>query len=70
MVQMNHKLAIAKTLFPRVGKTDSSDRSFDLHFGLDAHLKDGRLNLFAHRIGRSPEGWPAKSICTSDWTLT
>ena len=47
MVQMNHKLAIAKTLFPmRVGKTNSSDRRFDLHIGLHAHLKDGRLNLF------------------------
>ena len=42
MVQMNHKLAIAKTF----GKTDSSDRSFDLHIELHAHLKDGRLNLF------------------------
>ena len=29
-----------------VGKTDSSDRSFDLHIELHAHLKDGRLNLF------------------------
>ena len=38
----------------RVGQTDSSDRSFDLHIGLHAHLKDGRLNLFpgiAWRIG-------------------
>ena len=89
-MQMIHKLAIAKALFPnrqcslnfyisangnvymklfhispvpetgcpkmghtgltidhwKVGKTDSSDRSFDFHIGLHAHLKDGRLNLF------------------------
>ena len=30
----------------RVGKTDSSDQSFDLHIGLHAHLKDGWLNPF------------------------
>ena len=30
----------------RVGKTDSSDQSFDLHIGLHTRLKDGRLNLF------------------------
>ena len=47
MVQMNHKLAIQKLCSQwRVGKTDSSDRSFDLHIGFHAHLKDGRQNLF------------------------
>ena len=41
MVQMNHKLAIAKTLFPMKGWEDRLFRS-----KFDAHLKDGRLNLF------------------------
>ena len=51
MVQMNHKLAM-KTVFlmegweDRLLKTDPSDRTFDLHIGLHAHLKDGGLNLF------------------------
>ena len=47
MVQMNHKLAIAKTLFPMEGW---EDRLFRSKFRL------------AHRIARSPEGWPAKSV--------
>ena len=47
MVQMNHKLAIAKTLFPTEGW---EDRLFRSKFRL------------AHRIARSPEGWPAKSV--------
>ena len=47
MVPMNHKLAIAKTLFPMEGW---EDRLFRSKFRL------------AHRIARSPEGWPAKSV--------
>ena len=47
MVQMNQKLAIAKTLFPMEGW---EDRLFGSKFRL------------AHRIARSPEGWPAKSV--------
>ena len=47
MVQMNHKLAIAKTLFPMEGW---EDRLFRSKF------------RFAHRIARSPDGWPAKSV--------
>ena len=47
MVQMNHKLAIAKTLFPMEGW---ADRLFRSKFRL------------AHRIARSPERWPAKSV--------
>ena len=47
MVQMNHKLAIAKILLPMKGW---EDRLFRSKFRL------------AHRIARSPEGWPAKSV--------
>ena len=47
MVQMNHKLAIAKTLFPMEGW---ENRLFRSKFRL------------AHRIARSPERWPAKSV--------
>ena len=47
MVQMNHKLAIAKTWFPMEGW---EDRLFRSKF------------RSAHRIGRSPEGSPAKSV--------
>ena len=47
MVQMNHKLAIAKTLFPMKGW---EDRLFRSKFRL------------AHRIARSPERSPAKSV--------
>ena len=47
MAQMKRRLAIAKTLFPMEGW---EDRLFRSKFRL------------AHRIGRSPEGWPAKSV--------
>ena len=47
MVQMNHKLAIAKTLLPMEGW---ADRLFRSKFRL------------AHRIARSPERWPAKPV--------
>ena len=51
MVQMNHNWRLRKLCSQwRVGKTDSSDRSFDLHIGLHAHLKDGRLNLFPESL--------------------
>ena len=57
MVQMNHKLAIAKTLFPMEGW---ADRLFRSKFRL------------AHRIARSPERWPAKSVSwnpLTNWEL-
>ena len=47
MVQMNHKLVIAKTLFPMEG--------------WEGRLFRSKFRL-AHRIARSPEGWPAKSV--------
>ena len=47
MVQMNHKLVIAKTLFPMERWEDRLFRS--------------KLRL-AHRIAHSPERWPAKSV--------
>ena len=55
MVQMNHKLAIAKTLFLMEGW---ADRLFRSKFRL------------AHPIARSPERWPAKSVSwnpLTDW---
>ena len=47
MVQMNHRMAIANILFPM---EDWEDRLFRSKFRL------------AHRIARSPEAWPAKSV--------
>ena len=47
MVLMNHKLAIAKTLFPMEGW---EDKPFRWKFRL------------AHRTARSPVGWTAKSV--------
>ena len=47
MAQMNHRMAIANILFPM---EDWEDRLFRSKFRL------------AHRIARSPEAWPAKSV--------
>ena len=47
MVQMNHRMAIANILFPM---EDWEDRLIRSKFRL------------AHRIARSPEAWPAKSV--------
>ena len=52
-MHMNHKLAIAKTLFPMEGW---EDRLFRSKFRL------------AHRIARSPEGWLAKSVSWNSLT--
>ena len=47
MAQMNHKLAIAKTLFRMEGGEDRLTRS---------------KFRPAHEIARSPEGWRARSV--------